>query len=80
MNRNVNKNIKKTLAKNHAAYVLITCDEPTENGEMNVEMTYEGDVDVAAFLIHGAQDFIDKQENPECSCEIHPLKQNDQAS
>lgn len=53
--------LKKTLAKNHACYVLITCDEPKENGEIEVEMTYEGDATVAAYLLQGAQSIIDEQ-------------------
>ena len=52
-----------TLAQNNACYVLITCGEPTEDGKMQVEMTYEGDVSLAAFLIESAQDIIDEQEN-----------------
>lgn len=60
MNQDQEKQLKETLAKNHACYVLITCDEPTEDGEMQVEMTYEGDATVAAYLIQGAQSFIDE--------------------
>ncbi|MBS0650930.1 MAG: hypothetical protein JSR93_07210, partial [Verrucomicrobia bacterium] len=44
-------------------YVLITCGEPAEDGKMQVEMTYEGDRSLAAFLIESAQDIIDHQEN-----------------
>jgi len=62
MNRKEEKLIKRTLAKNHACYVLITCDEPTEDGSMQVEMTYEGDADVAAYLLQGAQNFMDEQD------------------
>lgn len=59
------KALIKTLAKNHACYVLITCDEPTEDGNMQVEMTYEGDATLAAYLLQGAQSFIDEQEEHE---------------
>ena len=62
MNSSDQKLIKKTLAKNHACYVLITCDEPSDDGEMQVEMTYEGDATVAAYLLQGAQSYIDEQE------------------
>ncbi|MBS0607676.1 MAG: hypothetical protein JSR57_12060, partial [Verrucomicrobia bacterium] len=51
------------LAKDNACYVLITCGEPAEDGKMQVEMTYEGDRSLAAFLIESAQDIIDDQEN-----------------
>ena len=57
------KKIKEALAKNHACYVLITCDEPSTDGNMQVEMTYEGDATLAAYLLQGAQNFIDEQED-----------------
>jgi hypothetical protein len=78
MRDDVDKHIKKRLAKNHACYVLITCDEPSEDGEMKVEMSYQGDADIAAFLLQGAQSYIDEQEKQEIqfSCEIHQLPEN----
>jgi hypothetical protein len=62
MKQCVRKRIKDTLAKNHACYVLLTCDEPTSDGNMQVEMTYEGDATLAAFLLQGAQNIIDEPE------------------
>jgi hypothetical protein len=53
------KVVKKALAKNNACYVLITCGEPSEDGKMQVEMTYEGDECLAAYLIESAQGIID---------------------
>ncbi|MBA3958253.1 MAG: hypothetical protein H0X51_07670 [Parachlamydiaceae bacterium] len=50
--------IKETLSKKHAYYILITCDIPSDDGEMQVEMTYEGDASVAAYLLQGAQSVI----------------------
>ncbi len=41
MKRDVQDRIKKTLAKNHACYVLITCDQPSIGGNMEVQMSYE---------------------------------------
>jgi hypothetical protein len=67
MKRDNVKQIRETLAKNHACYVLITCNEPTEDGDMQVEMTYEGDPTLAAYLLQGAQSFIDQQELQEMS-------------
>lgn len=63
MNREDQKHIKQALAKNHACYVLITCDEPTENGEMQVQMCYEGDAALASYLLQGAQTIIDERED-----------------
>lgn len=51
--------IHDLLAEKHACYVLITCDPPSDNGEMQVKMTYEGDPLLAAYLVQGAQTYID---------------------
>lgn len=51
--------IRRELAENNACFVLITCGEPTEDGRMEVEMTYEGDASLAAYLIESAQGFIE---------------------
>ena len=37
-----------------AAYVLITCAKPNAKGEMQVEMTYEGDEALASYLVKSA--------------------------
>jgi len=47
--------------KDHACYVLITCGQPSADGKMQVEMTYEGDPTLAAYLIENAQGFIDQE-------------------
>ncbi|HRD56253.1 MAG TPA: hypothetical protein PLC42_07655 [Parachlamydiaceae bacterium] len=57
------KSIKKTLSKKHACYVLITCDEPSVNGEMEVKMSYGGDIALASYLLEGAKNIIDEKEN-----------------
>lgn len=59
MARKEHKDIQKTLEKNHACYVLITCDEPTPDGSMQVKMSYSGDPNTASFLLQGAQSYID---------------------
>lgn len=65
MKRQVPKSIKQSLSKPHACYVLITCDEPTDDGCMQVEMTYEGDANVAAYLLEGAQYYMhEEKEKP----------------
>lgn len=56
------KLIKEKLAKNNVCYVLITCAEPSESGDMQVEMTYEGDAALACYLLQGAQNLIEEQE------------------
>ncbi len=51
--------LKESLSKNMACYVLITCSEPSEDGQMNVELSYEGEETLASFLIENAQMYFD---------------------
>lgn len=62
MKRRVEKCLKAELAKKHACYVLITCDAPSVDGKMQVEMSYEGDATLAAYILHGAQLHVEQQE------------------
>jgi hypothetical protein len=39
--------------------VLLTCDGPQENGQMQVEMSCEGDPVLASYMLHNAQSIID---------------------
>jgi hypothetical protein len=61
MKSTVPRYLKKVLSKKHVCFVLITCEAPSEDGNMQVEMTYEGDACLAANLLIGAQDFIDDE-------------------
>lgn len=47
--------VKKAVRKNTVCYVLITCTKPTKDGKMEVEMSYEGDEALAAYLVESAQ-------------------------
>jgi hypothetical protein len=62
MNKKSRNHIQEALDKNPSCYVLITCGQPSEDGEMQVEMTYQGDATLAAYLLQGAQHFIDQEE------------------
>jgi hypothetical protein len=62
MKPNKEKQFRDELAKRHACYVLITCDEPTDGGDMQVEMSYEGDAALASYLLQGAQSIIDQND------------------
>ena len=53
--------IKKALGKKCACFVLITCTEPSADGKMQVEMNFEGDESLAAFLIENASQVFDDQ-------------------
>ncbi len=56
------EDLRQALAESNACYVLITCAEPTEDGKMQVEMTYDGDPSLAAYLIESAHSLIENQE------------------
>lgn len=55
MKGHLDKDIRTKLAEKHACFVLITCDKPLEDGNMNVEMSFEGDPLLASLLLQGAQ-------------------------
>ncbi len=46
--------IKNAVGGNCACFVLITCTHPGPDGKMGVEMHYEGDESLAAFLVENA--------------------------
>lgn len=56
---------RKLEQENHACYILITCGQPKADGKMAVEMKYEGDPTLAAYLLESAQGFIDPGEEEE---------------
>ncbi len=47
--------------KEPACKIFITCDQPAADGKMSVEMTYEGDPTLAAYLLERAQSFIEHE-------------------
>ena len=53
------QDLRQLLAEKYACFVLITCGEPTQEGKIEVEMSYEGDSSLAAYLIESAQTFIE---------------------
>lgn len=44
--------------KKNACTIKISCNEPSEDGQMHVEMTCEGDEVLAAFLLENAQSIL----------------------
>ncbi len=62
MEKRAQVNAKKLLEEQHACYVLITCGHPTDDGKMEVELTYDGDPTLAAYLLQNAQEFIEPEE------------------
>jgi hypothetical protein len=63
MKGDVHEIIRKTLTKRTACYILITCEEPSADGNMNVQMSYEGDPALASYLLQGAQAKIDGEDD-----------------
>lgn len=55
------KELEKAVKENCACYVLITCSEPNAEGKMEVEMNYEGDESLVAFLIENASQVFDNR-------------------
>lgn len=50
----------KAFAKQHSGYILITCGEPSESGDMHVRMTYEGTDSLLQILLEGAQNQLEE--------------------
>lgn len=55
------KAFEAAYSSRHAGYVLITCEQPTDSGEMKVAMTYGGSRDLADMLIDGAQTILEDE-------------------
>lgn len=66
--------MRRALAKKHACYILITCDKPSDGGEMQVEMSYEGDTILASYLLQGAQDYLDDEAPPNQVATVHSME------
>ncbi|MCP5505706.1 MAG: hypothetical protein H7A38_02355 [Chlamydiales bacterium] len=54
---NISK-LKEALAREGLSFLLITCTEPSKEGKMDVEMDYEGDRDLIAFLMKSAENYF----------------------
>jgi hypothetical protein len=61
----IHKRIRKLLEKDFEGYVLVTCKPAGLDGKMQVEMSYEGDPVLAAYLMEGAQEYLDEEEDSE---------------
>jgi len=72
MDKKRREHLQKALGKNLACYILITCEEPSENGEMPIEMTYHGDEALASYLLQGAQSHLEQDEEIDfCNSATH---------
>lgn len=52
---------KKILGKNCACCVLISCTAPSQDGKMQVEMHFEGEEMLAAFLVENASQVFEER-------------------
>jgi hypothetical protein len=57
----IHKRVRKLL-KDYEGYVLVTCLPPTTEGNMQIEMSYEGDPMLACYLMEGAQGYLDEED------------------
>jgi hypothetical protein len=53
--------IKDAIGNRCACFVLISCSEPSHEGRMEVQMHFEGDETLAAFLVENAGQVFDEQ-------------------
>lgn len=56
------KMLPEKKSEEKACKIYISCDQPSIDGKMSVEMTYEGDPSLAAYLLERAQSFIENEE------------------
>ena len=62
MKNDIHKRIRKLLEKDFEGYVLVTCRPAESDGKMQVEMSYDGDPVLAAYLMEGAQEYLDEED------------------
>ncbi len=61
-NIDVKEKVRRLLnQENNACFILITCKEPSADGKMQVDLSYEGDTSLASYLIDNAQDFFSQE-------------------
>lgn len=56
------KQIQEKLGKDSSCYVLITCDEPSSDGKMQVKMTRKGDPLLLSYLLEKAHTLMEQEE------------------
>jgi hypothetical protein len=54
------------ILSDHVGYVLVTCRPTKQAGRMEVELSYEGDPDLASYLVEGAQGYFENEEAVGC--------------
>ena len=60
-NEEILAKLKDSLGAKWSCCVLITCTEPEKNGNMEVEMNFDGDETLAAFLVENASQVFEER-------------------
>lgn len=55
------ESIQESLHKNLSSCILITCEHPSNRGEMQVEFSYQGDPMLVSYLLQDAQRCIEEE-------------------
>ena len=61
-NKSFYKEIKEFLKTNNSCYILLTCSDPSQDGNMQVDMAYEGDEVLASYLLENALVVLNKKD------------------
>ena len=62
MKSDIHKRVRKLLEKDFEGYVLVTCRPEGNDGKRQVEMSYDGDPVLAAYLMEGAQEYLEEED------------------
>jgi len=57
--------LNKTIGSKCACYVLISCSIPDNEGKMEVALNYEGEENLASYLLDSAQQMFVSKEHDE---------------
>jgi|GEM_PF-5827627 len=57
----VPEKVHKVFRRKTIAYILISCGEANNKGEMEVEMTYEGDKYLVSYMLENARELMDSK-------------------
>ena len=58
---NYHEGVRALLAKDHVGYVLVTCRKTDQAGKLEVEVSYEGEPELACYLVDGAQGYFENE-------------------
>ena len=56
--KNFHEQVRTLLCEDHVGYVLVTCRKTKQAGKLEVEVSYDGDPDLACYLVEGAQGYF----------------------